>query len=449
MKTPPDTFLPGWDPGALWGGDLSLSELFLPLASQVPWALERTENALKVLGDPHLSYPTLHVGGTNGKGSVAAVWARILLAQGFRVGLYTSPHLCSFRERFQLAGVPVSREILLEAAAEVREVIHEAGLTFFEAATVLAFHLFRRVDVEVAVVEVGMGGRLDATNVIRPEVVALTNVALDHAEYLGYTLEAIATEKAGIIKTGVPVVTAERDSALVQLFRSRADSLGSPFEALSVADDIQDLEISPGGNRFRMLTRAWGTLEVMTPLAGRHQAVNVALAVRALEHLPAGIRPGREAVLQGCRTVRWPGRLQIQRGPGVTWVFDVAHNPAGVRALVDSLGRVALPSPLVLLVGIQGDKDWRSMLPPLFALAREAVLAQPPSVPPARRWDPLEAAGAVKTPRPNLHILQDFSEALETARRLAGNGTVLVTGSHHTVGDVMSLLGMRPFPETP
>lgn len=449
MKTPPDTFLPGWDPGSLWGGDLSLSELFLPLASQVPWALERTEKALKVLGEPHLSYPTLHVGGTNGKGSVAAVWARILLSQGLRVGLYTSPHLCSFRERFQVGGVPVAREVILQAAGEVREVVHEAGLTFFEAATVLAFHLFRRAGVEVAVVEVGMGGRLDATNVIQPEVVALTNVALDHAEYLGYTLEAIATEKAGIIKAGVPVVTAERDSALVQLFRSRAESLGSPFEALEVARDIQDLEVSPRGNRFRLPTRSWGTLEVASPLAGRHQAVNVALAVRALEHLPARLRPSEEAVLRGCATVRWPGRLQVQPGSDVTWVFDVAHNPAGVRALVDSVGRLGLPSPLVLFVGIQGDKDWRSMLPPLFALTREAVLAQPPSVPPARRWDPLEAAGAVKAPRPNLHILQDFAEALDTARRLAEGGTVLVTGSHHTVGDAMNLLGIQPFPETP
>jgi dihydrofolate synthase/folylpolyglutamate synthase len=142
--------------------------------------------------------------------------------------------------------------------------------------------------------------------------------------------------------------------------------------------------------------------------------------------------------------VQWPGRLQIKEGADGLWVFDVAHNTAAVRALASSLRRLALPEPLILLVGIQGDKDWRSMLPPLFALAREAVLTQPPSVSPERRWDPLEAAGAVRA-RPNLHILPDFQEALNMARAVAGKGTVLVTGSHHTVGDAMNLLDLLPY----
>jgi dihydrofolate synthase/folylpolyglutamate synthase len=184
-----------------------------------------------------------------------------------------------------------------------------------------------------------------------------------------------------------------------------------------------------------------------SPLPGRHQAANAALAVRGLELLPEGLRPGPEAVQRGVANVHWPGRLQIREGPEGRWIFDVAHNTAAVRALASSLRRLALPEPLVLLAGIQGDKDWRSMLPPLFALAREAVLTQPPSVSPERRWDPLEAAGAVRA-RPNLHILPDFGEALEMARRVAGAGTVLVTGSHHTVGDAMNLLGIHPYQET-
>ncbi len=445
LRAPPDTNFAAQDGGLLGGGDLSLGRIFPPLPTGVPWGLERTETLLREIGDPHRAIPCLHVGGTNGKGSVAAAWARILLREGRRVGLFTSPHLCSFRERFQIGGRPVSAGALLEAADELREPIQRLGLTFFEAATVLAFHLFRRSGVEMVVAEVGLGGRLDSTNVVLPEVVAITNVALDHAEYLGYTLEAIALEKAGIIKPGVPAITAERDSALVQLFRARAGAVGAPFHSLDVTAEIRDLQVSAQGNRFRMETRSWGSLDLRSPLPGRHQAMNLALAVESLEHLPAHLKPGRGAVVEGAAAVQWPGRLQIEVGHGGTWVFDVAHNPAGVRALSGSLPRLGLPEPLVLLVGIQGDKDWRSMLPPLFALTREAVLTQPPSVPPERRWDPLEAAGTIKSPRPNLHILPAFQEALETARRAAGEGTVLVTGSHHTVGDAMNALGILPY----
>ena len=444
MKAPPDSAFSDRDGKLLGGGDISLDRVFPPLPTGVPWGLERTRELLREMGDPHGTYLSLHVGGTNGKGSVAAVWARVLMEEGKRVGLYTSPHLCSFRERFQVDGRPVSASTLLVSADELRDAIARLGLTFFEAATVLAFHLFAREGVEVAVVEVGLGGRLDSTNVIVPEVTAITNVALDHGEYLGYTLESIAGEKAGIIKAGVPIITAERDGALCEIFRAKARELGAPFHSLNPAQEVRDLEISSAGNAFRMETWVWGGLELRTPLPGWHQAANTALAIRSLELLPDRLRPGRSSVLKGVSNLQWPGRLQIHHGPDGTWVFDVAHNTAGVRALAASLPRLSLPEPLVLLVGIQGDKDWRSMLPPLFEMAREAVLTQPPSIPPERRWDPLEAAGAVKT-RPNLHILANFQEAMEMVRRVAGKGTVLVTGSHHTVGDAMNSLGILPY----
>jgi dihydrofolate synthase/folylpolyglutamate synthase len=363
---------------------------------------------------------------------------------GRKVGLYTSPHLCSFRERFQIDGRPVRASALLEAADEVRDLIGELGLTFFEAATVLAFHLFRKMEVDLAVVEVGLGGRLDSTNVLQPQLTAITNVALDHSEYLGSTLEEIAGEKAGIIKPGVPLITAERDSALRNLFRVRAQEVGAPFFAINPAEEVTRLEVSPRGNAFELTTDAWGSMAFHSPLPGRHQAANVGLAVRGLELLPPDLRPTQDAVQRGVASVRWPGRLQIMERPEGRWVFDVAHNTAAVRALTASLRRLALPEPLILLAGIQGDKDWRSMLPPLFAMVHEAVLTQPPSVPPERRWDPLEAAGAVRA-RPDLHILHDFREALKMARSLAGAGTVLVTGSHHTVGDAMNVLGILPY----
>jgi dihydrofolate synthase/folylpolyglutamate synthase len=447
VKAPPDTDFSNQTPAVLqWGGDVPLDRVLPLLSSGVDWGLERTEEALQLLGRPHERFPTIHVGGTNGKGSVAAVMASVLTHSGRRVGLYTSPHLCSFRERFQVDARPVSLPQLLETGEEIRGRLARFGLTFFEAATVLAFHLFARSGVDVALVEVGLGGRLDSTNVIRPRIAAITNVALDHHEYLGETLEEIAREKAGIIKEGVPLVTAETDPGLLTIFEDRAREVGAPFHPFDPARVIHHLEVAPRGNAFTLSTEAWGDLPLISPLPGAHQAGNVALSARSLELLPPELRPDRDAVMEGIAEVRWPGRLQIETRPGGTWVFDVAHNVAGIRALAASLPHLGLPEPLVLLVGIQGDKDWRSMLPPLFQMTREAVLTQPPTVPPGRRWDPLEAAGAVEA-RPNLHILPDFSEATAVARRVAGEGTVLVTGSHHTVGDALNLLGILPYGE--
>ncbi|MFO8173256.1 MAG: folylpolyglutamate synthase/dihydrofolate synthase family protein [Longimicrobiales bacterium] len=444
MKAPPDTDFSGLTGELQGGGDVPLDLVLPPLSTGMDWGLERTERALEALGNPHRSYPVLHIGGTNGKGSVAAVTGSVLARSGRKVGLYTSPHLCSFRERFQINGRPISLPALLEAGRGFRETIPGVGLTFFEAATVLAFHIFARARVDVALVEVGLGGRLDSTNVVTPLVSAITNVAMDHQEYLGHSLSEIAGEKAGIIKQGVPVVTAETDPGILEIFRSKAQELGSVFHALNPSSVVHELEVAPRGNAFTLGTQVWGDLPLLSPLPGAHQARNVALASRILELLPPELRPGREAVMEGVAEVKWPGRLQIVERAEGTWVFDVAHNVAGVRALTDSVPKLGLPGPLVLLVGIQGDKDWRSMLPPLFGLSREAVLTQPPSVPPERRWHPLEAAQAVET-RPNLHILPNFGEAVAAARRAAGKGTVVVTGSHHTVGDAMNLLGIPPY----
>lgn len=444
MKAPPDTDFSVQTKEIQGGGDVPLHRILPPLSVGVDWGLGRTEKALELLGNPHRAFPSIHVGGTNGKGSVASVLGSVLGHSGKRVGLYTSPHLCSFRERFQIDGRPVSSQDLLAAGKEVRQRLPDAGLTFFEAATVLAFHLFARSGVDVAVVEVGLGGRLDSTNVILPLVAAITNVAMDHHEYLGDTLPEIAGEKAGIIKAGVPVVTAETDPVLREVFRARAFDLGAPFHALDPAQVVRELEVAPRGNAFTLRTDAWGELPLISPLPGAHQAANVALAAGCLALLPEGLKPDLEAVMEGVAEVRWPGRLQILTRPEGTWVFDVAHNVAGVRALADSLPLLGLPEPRVLLVGIQGDKDWRSMLPPLFALTREAVLTQPPTVPPERRWHPLEAAGAVEA-LPNLHIVPDFEEAVAGARAAAGKGTVVVTGSHHTVGDAMNVLGILPY----
>jgi dihydrofolate synthase/folylpolyglutamate synthase len=422
--------------------DPLMGRLFPPLATGVHWGLERTVRALEALGDPQLRYPTVHIGGTNGKGSVTTTVAAVLTESGSRTGCFTSPHLCSFRERIVVDGHALPEVELVERAQEVREVVVRFGLTFFEAVTVLGFHAFARAGVDVAAIEVGLGGRLDATNVLVPLVSAVTNVAMDHADYLGDTLDQIGREKAGIVKPGVPFATAETAPALLDLFARTAAERGAPFHPVDPSR-VRDTEVARDHTSFTLPTRRWGELRVRTPLVGRHQAANTALAVEVLEHLPQRLAPESDAVLRGIAGVVHPGRDQIAQIDETTWLFDVAHNTAGIHSLVDTMDRLDLPRPFVVLVGVLGDKDWRSMLPPLFARAELAVLTQPPSAPPERRWDAKAAADAVQHVCPLL-VEEDFVAALGRARSEAGHGTVVVTGSVHTVGSALKVLGREP-----
>ncbi len=426
--------------------DPLVAKLFPPLATGVHWGLERTERALDALGDPHRAYPIIHVGGTNGKGSVVTTLSAVLNEAGTRAGCFTSPHLCSFRERVRVGRQALSEGALLTYAEEVRDAVLQFGLTFFEAVTVLGLHAFARERVEMAVVEVGLGGRFDATNVVLPEVSAVTNIAMDHGDYLGDTLAEIAFEKAGIMKAGVPFVTAETDDELLRLLRGFAGDRGVPLTAVDPIAEIGSLEVAVDHTGFVVDTMSWGVLELRTPLVGRHQAANTVLAVRILEHLPEATRPGPDAVKNGIAAVVHPGRDQVDVVDGETWFFDVAHNTAGVLSLVDTVDRLDLPRPLVALVGVLGDKDWRSMLPPLFSRVDYAVLTQPPSAPPERRWDARVAADAVAHLCP-MRIEADFETAVARARAEAGEGTVIVTGSVHTVGSALRVLGREPLAE--
>jgi dihydrofolate synthase/folylpolyglutamate synthase len=422
--------------------DPLVGRLFPPLATGVHWGLERTERALEALGDPHRAYPTVHVGGTNGKGSVTSMTAAVLHRSGRRTGCYTSPHLVSFRERILVDGGPLSEEQLVAYADEVREPVVRYGLTFFEAVTVLAMHAFAREGVEAGVMEVGLGGRLDATNVLRPEVSAVTNVALDHADFLGETLAEIAREKAGIMKPGVPFVTAERDPSILEIFSALAREVGAPLTRTR-PENSSVARVSAAGTEVEVDTHAWGVLDIRTPLVGRHQAENAALAVEILEQLGPELRPTARHIVDGMRSVEYHGRDEIRIVDGRTWLFDVAHNTAGILSLVDTIDRLELPGPLVALVGVLGDKDWRSMLPPLLSRMDAAILTQPPSAPPERRWNPEEAADQVAS-LTRLRVVEDFVPAIEGAAERAGSGTIVVTGSVHTVGSAMRLLGIDP-----
>lgn len=428
--------------------------LFPPLATGVHFGLDRVRAALARLGNPHDQVPALHIGGTNGKGSVASTAASILRASGLRTALYTSPHLCAVTERFRIDDEPIDEAELIARADEIREVVSSEGLTFFEAMTVLAFHAFARAGVEVQVIEVGLGGRLDATNVLHPLACALTNVQRDHAEFLGDTLPEIAREKAGIIKAGVPVLTAERGQPQLEVFRAAAARIGAPLTEVQAERHVQVVELSPEHTRFVLDTVAWGRLELTTPLVGRHQVTNTALAVALVGALPEALRPSAEAVRDGVARVRWPGRDQIEHIEGRTWLFDVAHNAAGIESLAAVLDRLDLPRPRVAVIGVLGDKEWHEMLPPLVTRCEHAILTQPPSAPEARRWDPSAARAqvieAMQLEAQRVEVEPDFERALQQARHHSGGqGTVIVTGSCHTVGDGLRAVGRVPFAPRP
>lgn len=419
-----------------------LVELLFPRFTGVKWGLERTERMLAAVGDPHRAFRSIHVGGTNGKGSVAATLDSVLRASGRRTGLYSSPHLCTFRERIRIDGRAISEAALMDAARRLWPAIESEEPSFFEATTVLAFLALAEAGVEVAVVEVGLGGRLDSTNVINPELSVVTNVTLDHVQFLGPTLTSVAREKAGIFKTGVPALTGETDAEPLGVLREAAHARGAPLTVLAAAD----VRITGGdltGMRLRLANSPWSQRDLVTPLLGAHQATNTALAVRALDLLPRDLRPADTEVEAGVADVRWPGRLQVERVADRTWVFDVAHNVAGVQALAGALAALPLPHPRVLLVGVLGDKDWRNMLRPLYAVADAAILTQPPTAPGDRAWDPEAVLAEVHDPRAT--AIPDFVRAMDVAASRAGSGgCVIVTGSFHTVGDALAALGRAP-----
>jgi dihydrofolate synthase/folylpolyglutamate synthase len=415
--------------------------LFARTSGGIRWGLERTEELLAGADHPHRRFASVHVAGTNGKGSVSALCESAMRAAhpGRTIGLYTSPHLVSFRERIRIGGHPGDAELLAACEARLRPTIERTEATFFEATTALAFLCFAEAGVDLAVVEVGLGGRLDSTNVISPLAVAVTNVARDHTEYLGESLEEIAAEKAGVFKPGVPSITAETAAGPLDVLRQRAAEVGAPLTELDRAARIGDVSLSLEGTRFSLGSERWGSHEVRIPLIGAHQARNAALAAELLGLLPDDVRPGWEAIERGFAEVRWAGRMQVERIRGGTWIFDVAHNPAGVQALCESLDQVAFDRPLVVIAAILADKEWDEMLPPLLARADAAILTTAPTAPEGRRWDPEHVARSLDAQIP-IRVIPDLSAALMRAETMAPYGTVLVTGSVHTVGDALAAL---------
>lgn len=391
--------------------------LFARQAGRIKWSLGPTEGLLDVLGRPERHFPTIHVAGTNGKGSTCAFLAAELQAQGWRVGLYTSPHLISACERITVDGVPIGEDAFAEWTTQLQPHIERLDASFFEATTAIAFADLAARGVDIAVIEVGLGGRLDATNVLTPLVSVVTKIALEHADYLGKDLQSIAREKAGIAKPNVPFVTGEADAGIRAVLVEEARRRG--------AKPI--IEVDPTRHQ---------TPDTKLGLRGRHQLANALVAHAALQQLPAPFLPagGGDTLPPSFARAYIAGRFEM-RGK---WIFDVAHNPDGMRVVADAVrDRVPpLRRPLHALVGIRNDKDWRAMLATLRPVVDRLVLTVPPSIPLLQRWsiDDLDA---------QTHFEPDFSRALAEIQQ--GAATVLVTGSFHTVGDALARLpGFAP-----
>lgn len=408
--------------------DAGLRHLVSLPPSSIKMGLDRVLVALERLGHPQRGLQVLHVAGTNGKGSTCAM-AAACLARRYRTGLYTSPHLVRVNERFRVNGEDISDEAL---GCGVGEVVAELGedhhLTYFELLTLVAFVHFRREGVEVAVLETGLGGRLDATTACEPLVTAITPIDLDHQEYLGATLRAIATEKAGIIKRGVPVVSSHQAPEALDVLEAAARAAGSPF--LLEGRDFHGVAGRWEGRR--------GSLEgLVTPLRGPHQQTNLSVALACLEALAErGVRLGEDEIRAGLRTTRWPGRLEELPGdPPV--VLDGAHNPAGVRVLLEALDAVYPGRAVHLVFGVFADKDSEPMMRALFPRCT-AVHLTPIDHPRGKAPSSYEAlARSLGTP---VRLAASTREALRAARAGAGDGIVLVAGSLALVGEARRVL---------
>jgi len=474
------------------------NRLFSLLNKGIKYDLARMFQAAALCGNPQNSYASVHVAGTNGKGSTCAYIESVLRRAGYKTGLYTSPHITDFEERFRINGVDIGEDIWFDVYKDQEEVINNLGLTFFEAATLMAFEIFKRADVQYAVFETGMGGRLDATNIITPVVSVITKLALDHREYLGSTLEAIAGEKLGIVKPGVPLVMLEPEDQLIKkLAVDKCEELGSELVFVSINTD--DIICDSGSG---IVSFDYDNHRYDLSLFGVHQAQNAALALNAVKKITESVdtvgglkcqnsglhhyarnlfisakandghceERSDEAIqisedpieiderilYDGMKSATLPGRFQIINTKGQQVVVDVGHNPDAMEVLVDTL-RKRFPNKRVLFVlGMMGDKDIDSALNVLMPRASSIYFTKPKT---ERAADPKDMYALTNGKFVGRRIIiDDVGEAVKAALREAVDTVdtintistvnttnnidtiVCVTGSFYTVSEAISFL---------
>ncbi|MEY9850433.1 dihydrofolate synthase/folylpolyglutamate synthase [Leifsonia sp. EB41] len=413
--------------------------------------LDATRRAVELLGDPQRAYPIIHITGTNGKTSTSRIAESILRAYGLRTGLLTSPHLVRFNERIMIDGVPITDEALVSNWEDVRPYLEivdaelaeqgKAPLTFFEALTALAFAAFADAPVDVAVIEVGMGGEWDSTNVGDGQVAVFTPISLDHTKQLGNTVREIARTKSGIIKPSADVVTSAQAPEAMTELEEAARLTESTLAAQPQAFDVVSTQVAVGGQLVTVRGRAATYEDVFLPLYGDHQAQNAAVAIAAVEtFLGRGTQPLKtDLVEEGFATATSPGRLQLI-GVEPTILVDAAHNPAGAATLADAMRRYFDFDELTFVVGSLGDKDARGVIRALTPVASQFFVTEPAS----DRALPADDLGDIVREEAGDEatiVYSDGLDALEAAREWAGEEprrAVVVTGSIVLVGAAMA-----------
>ena len=411
--------------------------------------LRNIELLLNTLGNPQDSYPKIQIAGTNGKGSTAVVLNSICCAAGIRAGLYTSPHLVSITERVKIQGRKISQDQFAEHATRVREAAEmlisaqriEALPTFFEQATAIALLAFREGRVELAILETGLGGRLDATTAAKARLVAITPIAMDHEDYLGETIESIAAEKAAIIRHGTTAIVAPQGPEALQAIMRQCEACDVQPSVDECGARVEGV-LADGRVRVTFETKRERYESVLLGLRGRHQVTNVSVAIRLAESLAAsGFAIDRAAIVEGIETTSHAGRLEFCEGRP-SFLFDGAHNPSGARALreyLDEFVRV----PLTLVFGVMRDKDIEEMGQVLFPAADRLILTQPDN-PRAATVEALEHVASRLLDSEKISKASSVSEAIHIARELTpATGLICVSGSLYLIGDVQAKMGQR------
>jgi dihydrofolate synthase/folylpolyglutamate synthase len=397
------------------------------------FGLTKEKEILETVGNPDQEIQAIHIGGTNGKGSTAAMMSSILQKEGFTVGLYTSPHLIRFTERIKVNGKEIEKEEVTDLTDWMREKVETAGIaapfTFFDFTTAMALLYFKQKRVDLAILEVGLGGRLDSTNVVDPLLSIITNIGKDHEDILGKGVLRVAREKAGIIKEGRPLITAATQPRVLGLFSKTCREKGAPF--FRVGKDFRYVPAGETSFSYEGLRRKLWDLSLN--LRGTHQRINATTALGALEILDdLGFRISNDAMAEGLKEVDWPGRLEmICSSPQV--LLDGAHNPEGALSLRASLEKEFQYQHLILLIGIMKDKDIQAILHFLSPLADQIILTRPAT---DRAASPSFLRKALGQNGKKAEVIEDLREAIDRGLSLTGKGDLLcITGSLYTVGE--------------
>ncbi len=400
----------------------------------IKFGLSKTSDIMKTLGNPHHNRRYIHIAGSNGKGSVAAILESILIRSGRKVGFYSSPHLVRFTERFRINRKEIPQEKATEIITRLKRVIDpDHPPTFFEVTTAMALVYFAEEETDIAIMEVGMGGRLDATNIIRPLVSAITNISLEHQFFLGSRLIDIAKEKAGIIKKGVDLVTAATQPRVKKFFETVCKERKAPFWRVG-----RDVRYRSTGQGFSYYGFNRSLTDLKLGLKGRFQNRNAVLALAMIEILEKkGIKISTRDITEGLTDIAWPGRMQIiSKEPFI--VLDGAHNPNAVRELAGSIDKDFSYKRLLLVIGVMEDKDIAGIIRSIIPKADHIICTSPGYY---RSADPEELMRIVSGLGRRGDVIPVISDAIERARQVAGpRDMILITGSLFTVGEALTYL---------